>query len=70
MTRDATASKTGSKPLPERRNLTLAELAADQGIHDPQDFSALCGAGADLWDDDAQFEIFLTALRESRRTGD
>jgi hypothetical protein len=53
----------------ERRNRTLAELAAAQGIIGPQDFDALCGAGTNLWDNDAEFEAFQAALRESRRTG-
>ena len=50
-------------------NRSLAELAAEQGIAGPQDTDALFGAGADLWDDDADFETFLAGLRESRRTG-
>ncbi|MFL5241123.1 MAG: hypothetical protein ACJ8FY_03365 [Gemmataceae bacterium] len=70
MTRPATADDLGPKPAPlERRNFTLAELAAAQGINGPQDFEALCGAGADLWENHADFEAFQSALRESRRTG-
>jgi hypothetical protein len=66
MTPEATALKPAA---PERRHRTLAELAAEQGIEGPQDFDALCGAGADLWDNDADFDAFQTALRESRQTG-
>jgi hypothetical protein len=29
----------------------------------------LLGAGSDLWDDEADFEVFLAGLRESRRAG-
>lgn len=52
----------------ERRAKSLAELAAEQGIPQPQDFEALFGAGADLWDNEADFEAFLAALRESRQS--
>jgi len=55
--------------LREWRSRTLAELAAAQGIDGPQDFEALCGAGADLWVNDADFEAFQSALLESRRIG-
>jgi len=54
----------------DRRNRTLTELASEQGIIGPQDFDAICGAGADLWETDADFETFLKVLRDSRRTGD
>jgi hypothetical protein len=70
MTPEATTPKSVTGPLPsERRNRTLTELAAAQGIHGPQDFDAVYGAGADLWDNDADFEALQAALRESRRTG-
>jgi hypothetical protein len=70
MTPETAAPDSVPKPLPlERRNRTLAELAAAQGINGPQDFNALFGAGADLWDDDADFEAFQAAVRQSRRTG-
>ena len=70
MTPEATTPKSVAKPSPlERRNRTLAELADAQGIQVPHDFDALYGAGADLWDNDTDFEMFQAALRESRRTG-
>ena len=53
----------------ERNRKSLAELAASQGIGGPQDFDALFGAGADLWDNDTDFDAFLHDTRESRRTG-
>jgi hypothetical protein len=62
--------KTIPKPPPhERRNANLAELAAAQGVTAPQDFDALLGAGADLWDSEADFDAFQAVLYESRRTG-
>jgi hypothetical protein len=63
---DATVRPT---PLPtsDRRTRSLTELAVEQGIAGPQDFDALLGAGADLWDDDADFEAFLSGIHESRR---
>ena len=71
MTPEASAEKLVIKPAPqERRHRTLAELAAEQGIEGPQDFEALYGAGAELWDNDADFDTFQAALRESRQTGD
>ena len=69
MSRDPTTPTPSPLPAPERRTRTLAELAADQGLTGPQDLDALVGAGADLWDGDADFEAFLAGLRESRRTG-
>jgi hypothetical protein len=70
MTPDANAPNSVNRPSPlERRNRTLPELAAAQGIRGPQDFDALNGAGADLWDSDTDFDEFQAALRESRRTG-
>jgi hypothetical protein len=69
MSRDTTTPTPARLPAPERRTRSLAELAAEQGLTGPQDFDALLGAGADLWDDDADFEAFLAGLRESRRTG-
>jgi hypothetical protein len=53
----------------DRRHRSLAQLASEQGIAGPQDFEALCGAGADLWEDDAAFEAFLAGIEETRRTG-
>ena len=46
----------------ERKNRTLAELAAEQGLSGPQCFDSLFGAGADSWDTDAEFEEFLANL--------
>ena len=57
------------KSAKERQAKSLSELAAEQGITGPQDYRALVGAGADLWDTDADFEKFVADLRESRRTG-
>ncbi len=58
------------KPGEERRTKSLAELAALQGITRPQDFEALFGAGADLWNDDADFQAFLAALRPASAATD
>jgi hypothetical protein len=70
MTHETTAPNSVTEQTPlERRNRTLAELAAAQGINGPQNFEALFGAGADLWNNDADFEEFQAALCESRRTG-
>jgi hypothetical protein len=70
MARKQTTSPPRPKAVAEdRRHRSLAELASEQGITAPQDFEALCGAGADLWEDGAEFEVFLAGLRESRRTG-
>jgi hypothetical protein len=69
MNRDTTTPAPAPVPAPERRTRSLAELAAEQGLTGPQDLDTLLGAGADLWDDDAEFEAFLADLRESRRTG-
>ncbi|HJT78554.1 MAG TPA: hypothetical protein VJ739_15220 [Gemmataceae bacterium] len=69
MSRDSTTPTPIPLPAPERRTRSLAELAAEQGLAGPQDLDALFGAGADLWDDDDDFEAFLAGLRESRRTG-
>jgi hypothetical protein len=55
--------------LDPRRTKTLAELAAEQGISGPQDFDALVGSGADLWNDDRDFENFLSSLHEARQNG-
>ena len=70
MTPQTTASQSVNGSSDEaRRTRTLAELAAEQGVSVPQRFDALYGAGADLWDNDAEFEEFQAFLRESRRTG-
>lgn len=55
-------------PADERQAKPLAELAAAQGITGPQDFDARLGAGADLWENDADFEAFVEDLRRARRT--
>ncbi len=60
--RTDTKTQTPPVPGPERRTQSLAELAADQGVAGPQDFDALFGAGADLWEDDDDFETFLANL--------
>ena len=56
-----------AQPLDPRRTKTLAELATEQGISGPQDFDALFGSGADLWQDERDFEDFLSSLREVGR---
>jgi hypothetical protein len=51
------------------KSKTLDELIAEQGVKPLARFEDLFGAGADLWDDDEDFERFMEYLRESRRTG-
>jgi hypothetical protein len=70
MNPETTSLARPSTPGSDRRTQTLAELAAEQGVTGPQDVDALIGSGAKLWDDEAAFETFLDALRESRRTGE
>jgi len=62
------------EPEPEslRRNafwapMTIEQLAAEQGVRLPQDIDALIGQGADLWEDDEDFERFLTGIGERRK---
>jgi hypothetical protein len=69
MNRDTGTPPPAPLPGSARRTRSLAELAAEQGVTGPQDVDALFGAGADLWDDDADFEAYLAGLRESRQTG-
>jgi hypothetical protein len=52
------------------RKRTLQELAAEQGVVTAKRAEELLGQGEDLWDDDAEFDRFLTWLRESRRSGE
>jgi hypothetical protein len=58
-----------SRLAKDRRHHSLAQLASEQGITGPQDFDALCGAGADLWEDDAAFKAFLAGMQETGRAG-
>jgi hypothetical protein len=69
MSGDTAAPVPTPLPAPERGTRSLAELGAAQGLTGPQNLEALVGAGADLWDDDADFEAFLVGLWESRRSG-
>lgn len=41
---------------------SLDQLAGEQGIRPVEDLTSLVGAGADLWDDDEDFEAFLIAI--------
>jgi hypothetical protein len=45
------------------------ELVAAQGVPPVERPEELEGQGADLWDDDADFDRFLEWLRETRRAG-
>ena len=54
-------------PLPARPSKTIEELAAEQGVQLPQDFDRLLGAGAQLWDNDAEFDQFLRWLNDANR---
>lgn len=54
-------------PLPALPSKTIEELAAEQRVRIPQDFDRLIGAGAMLWDSDAEFDEFLSWLNENRR---
>lgn len=48
---------------------TLEELAAEQGVHPIERLEEILGRGANLWRDEAEWEAFLSALRESRQKG-
>jgi hypothetical protein len=48
---------------------TVEQLIAEQGTKPIDDLDDLIGEGADLWDDDADFERFLDWLSKSRRGG-
>ena len=48
---------------------TLDELAAAQGVGPVDRPEDLLGQGAELWDDDVEFERFLAWWNESHRTG-
>ena len=48
---------------------TLEELIAEQGVRPIGQLEEILGRGADLWRDDVEFELFLTALRERRQKG-
>jgi hypothetical protein len=52
---------------PEPRELSLEDLARAQGVTLPQDIDRLLGQGADLFDDDVEFERYLEWLRQTRR---
>jgi hypothetical protein len=48
---------------------TLEDLATAQGVAPADRPEDLLGQGAELWDDDVEFERFLAWWKESRRTG-
>jgi hypothetical protein len=45
----------------------VEQLAADQGITEPQSLDRLIGAAPDLWVDDAEFDRFLSSIDRNRR---
>jgi hypothetical protein len=59
-------TKDSAIPLPARPSKTVEELAAEQGVQLPQNLDRLLGAGAQLWDSDAEFDEFLGWLRVAR----
>jgi hypothetical protein len=46
---------------------SLEQLAREQGITRPQSLDRLIGAAEDLWDNDDDFERFLTTIDRHRR---
>jgi type II secretory pathway component PulM len=56
-------------PLPPQSSKTIEELAAEQGVQLPQNLDRLLGAGAQLWDNDAEFDQFLGWLNDANRKG-
>jgi hypothetical protein len=46
---------------------TLEQLSSEQGIAGPQPLAGLMGAGADLWDDEEDFEEFVSDIYDRRR---
>ena len=49
---------------------SIDELAEEQGIDAPQQFDGMIGAGADLWDDEEDFQRFVNGIHgHRRRTG-
>jgi hypothetical protein len=59
MSRETTTPAPAPVHAPEPRTRSLAELAAEQGLTGPLDLDAVFGAGADLWNDEGDFEVFL-----------
>jgi hypothetical protein len=49
------------------RRKTLDELIAEQGVAQTASFEHLLGSGAELWEDDADFERFLQGTRAVRQ---
>lgn len=45
---------------------TIEELAAEQGVEQPQSIERLFGAGTDLWDSDEEFDKFLDWIENMR----
>jgi hypothetical protein len=52
-------------PLPDAAE-RLRAIAEQQGTQGKATFEALFGAGAHLWESDAEFERFLQLIREAR----
>ncbi|MCI0605338.1 hypothetical protein L0156_20330 [bacterium] len=50
------------------REKTLEELADEQGVG-PFQWEEVFGKGADLWEDDDDFEKFVNELRQLRKEG-
>ena len=46
---------------------TFEELAHDQGVKLPQDRAAIIGAGAELWESDAELDAFLQGIQDRKR---
>ncbi len=47
----------------------IEQLMAQQGLAGPQRWTEIVGHGADLWDNDQQFEQFLREVRDRRQEG-
>jgi hypothetical protein len=65
---DPVANQTVGAADPDRTK-SLEQLAAEQGVRPVVRVEELMGHGAELWADDAEFERFMTWLRECRRLG-
>lgn len=51
------------------RAATLEDLARHQGVKPVERLEDVAGRGDDLWDDDADCDRFVDAIRERRRDG-
>ena len=52
-----------------REERTLAELAVEQGVMTPQPMEEMIGVGAELWDDEEDFQRFVEGIHERRIEG-